>query len=257
MKKLIANTLYVGAVNMSLALPVLGQSSVDPENDEFVERKYMPPPNFEIRPIHVIINNLYDGEQPIRLVEDENQFGSGFLRYETSQTDTSITYVVSPGLRPSLPLRSPSMRFDGAKGAWYLYFVWRDIGDTCIIRIDYTNNRDTVRFFPVVVQERPFIKLVIIKELPEGARWIQLGQKRGELCRFISQMDTTGIEIFTLDEGYYRGIPLAVKVSKGNNRTDKGWLLVLRPRTEEARERVRNIVEEYISRKTAEREMGR
>jgi hypothetical protein len=257
MIKLIVKALLVGTVILSLAPPILGQSPVDPENDTFVEGRYTPPPRLEIRPIRVMISSLYDGEQPIRLVEDMNQFGSGFLKYEISQTDTSITYVISPRLRPSLPPRSPLMKFDGPKGQWYLYFVRRDIGDTCIIRIDYTNNRDTIRFYPAVVQERLFIKLEVIRELPEDASWIQLGKKHGELRRFISQMDTTGIEILKLGEGFYRGIPHAVKVSKGDNRTDKGWLLVLKPRTEDARERVRSIVDEYIPRKTAEREMGR
>jgi len=251
---LIVKALLVAVSVSLLAALAWGQSSIDPENDEFVERKYIPAPRFEILPIQVVISSLYDGEQPIRLVEHEKQFGSGFLRYEISQTDTSITYVISPGLRPSLPPRSPLMRFDGAKGEWYLYFVWHGIWDTCIIRVDYTNNRDIIRFYPVVVQERLFIKLVIIKELPDGASWIQLGKKQGDLRRFISRMDTTGIDILTLDEGFYRGIPNVVTVSKGDNRTDRGWLLVLRPRTEDARERVRDIVEEYTSRKAAERE---
>lgn len=237
--------LIIGIALLVLTPLVMGQDRIDPEYDAFRPKIYIPPPELAIRKVQVIINGLYDGKNPIQLVEHPKQLEAGFINYEVRQTDNEVYYIMSPKITPSRPPKNPLIVFEGASGDIYLHFVWYDMHDTCTIHIRYTiDSLNTIRFYPEMVEDRGFIELVVIKELPENSMWIQFDDNSKLFRRVKSEVEGIA-EILTLDKGFYNGIDSMVNVKKGRNKTEHGWLLVMIPLTDEAREKLEALVEKY------------
>jgi hypothetical protein len=95
-----------------------------------------------------------------------------------------------------------------------------------------------------MVEDRGFIELVVIKELPENSLWIQFDNNSKLFRRVKSEVEGIA-EILTLEKGFYNGIDSKVNDKKGRNKTEHGWLLVMRPLTDEARVKLEALVEKY------------